>query len=143
MLKKLTHSIIVLAIVVNVSFAGGFQINEHGARAMAMAGAFTGLADDPSALFYNGAGLTQLSGTHIVAGVTLIAPSASFRGPSPAITEYSLQDQLFHPINFYITHQFDEKERRVASLSCPNRFNSSFIGKSNSIYMTPTIPFTR
>ena len=47
MLKKLTHSIIVLAIVVNVSFAGGFQINEHGARAMAMAGAFTGLADDP------------------------------------------------------------------------------------------------
>lgn len=152
MLKKLTHSIIVLAIVVNVAFAGGFQINEHGARAMAMAGAFTGLADDPSALFYNGAGLTQLSGTHIVAGVTLIAPSASFRGPSPAITEYSLQDQLFHPINFYITHQFDEKWYVGLGINNPyglgTRWDDDWVGKYlaldteiRTFYFTPTVAY--
>ena len=67
------------------TFGGGFQINEHGARAMGMSGAFTALANDPSALFFNGAGITQLSGTRFMIGATLISPKASFRGPSPAI----------------------------------------------------------
>ena len=38
-------------------FAGGFQINEHGARAMALGGAFTAIANDASAVYWNAAGL--------------------------------------------------------------------------------------
>jgi hypothetical protein len=39
-----------------------------GARPMAMGGAFTGVADDESALFYNPAGVSSLEGRHFIAG---------------------------------------------------------------------------
>ena len=56
--------ILILTISASTLFAGGFQLNEHNARAMALGGAFTALSNDPSAIYFNAAGLTQLSGTH-------------------------------------------------------------------------------
>jgi long-chain fatty acid transport protein len=61
---------VILFAISKFTFAGGFQINEHSARAMGMAGAFTGLANDASAVYFNPAGITQLSGTNFLAGVT-------------------------------------------------------------------------
>lgn len=96
-------------------YAGGFQLNEHGARAMAMAGAFTGLANDASALYFNPAGMTQLTGTHFMAGVTLITPSASFTGPKPPLSptlgpnqKWDMESQVFNPINVYVTQQVSD-----------------------------------
>ena len=97
----------VMIFTINI-FGSGFQINEHGAKAMAMAGAFTGLADDPSAVYYNPAGIVNLQGTHFAAGVTLISSSSSFRGPSPAIDEYELNPQVFTPFSFYYTQQLSD-----------------------------------
>jgi len=37
----------------------------HGAKAAGMSTAFIGLADDPSAIFHNPAGITQLEGTRV------------------------------------------------------------------------------
>jgi long-chain fatty acid transport protein len=34
-------------------FGSGFETHEQGAKAVAMGGAFTAQADDPSAVFYN------------------------------------------------------------------------------------------
>lgn len=104
-MKKLIPLFLITILYTGTISAGGFQINEHGARAMAMAGAFTGLANDPSAVFFNPAGITQLTGTNIMAGVTFIKPISTFRGPSPSVTEWELEDQIFNPINFYVTHQ--------------------------------------
>jgi long-chain fatty acid transport protein len=59
----------------------GFGINEHSARAMGMAGAYTAIAEGPSAIFFNPAGLAALRGLQLEAGLTFIAPSASYRGP--------------------------------------------------------------
>jgi len=41
---------------------------QAGARPMAMGGAFTGVADDESSLYYNPAGVTALEGKHFIAG---------------------------------------------------------------------------
>ena len=90
-------------------FASGFQINEHGARGMAMAGAFTALALDGSALYFNPAGLTQLDGTQIMLGATLISPSVSFRGVAPSVDETSMESALYTPINVYVTHKLNKK----------------------------------
>jgi long-chain fatty acid transport protein len=91
-------------------FAGGFQINEHGARAMALGGAFTGLANDPSAVYFNPAGLTQLKGTRFYFGTTAISPSATYTsGTNSNARDYEMKGQLFTPINFYLTHKFGSK----------------------------------
>ena len=41
----------------SLALAAGFKINEQGAKAMAMANAFVAQADDPTALYYNPAGI--------------------------------------------------------------------------------------
>ncbi len=108
-MKKTVKLITVLFLISTHLFASGFQINEHGARGMAMAGAYTAVALDGSAMFYNPAGLSQLSGTQFVLGTTLISPSATFRGVTPDIDEYQMESALFTPINIYITHQLSDK----------------------------------
>ena len=76
---------------------------------MSMGGAFTALANDPSAIYFNPAGITQLLGTNIIGGATFILPNSSFRGPFPAITESKLEPKIFYPIHLYASHQINDK----------------------------------
>ena len=59
--------------------AGGFLLAEEGAPATGMVGAFAAKADDPSAIFYNPAGIARMRGLHIYAGGMLLVgqPAAS------------------------------------------------------------------
>lgn len=59
--------------------AGHFGLN---ARTMGMAGAFTGVADDVSALYYNPGGLTQLEGLSLASGFLVGAPALDEDGRS-------------------------------------------------------------
>jgi long-chain fatty acid transport protein len=104
-LKKIISAIFTIFLCYSQVFAGGFQLNEHGAKAMAMGGAFTAVANDPSAIYWNGAGLTQLWGTNFILGSTLIAPASSFRGVAPQITEYKTQSQTFFPVHFFASQR--------------------------------------
>ncbi|MEE9430242.1 MAG: outer membrane protein transport protein [Melioribacteraceae bacterium] len=108
-MKKLLTLALVFFLFTSNYFASGFQINEQGSRAMAMGGAFAGLANDASAMYFNPAGITQLTGTHFLGGVTLISPSSTFRGPSPSIEESKLKPHIFNPIHLSITHQINDK----------------------------------
>jgi len=107
--KKLHTIAIMLMFLASNYYASGFQINEQGSKAMAMGGAFTGLANDVSALYFNPAGITQLTGTNILGGITLISPSSSFRGPFPSINETKLTKQIFNPVHFGLTQQINDK----------------------------------
>ena len=117
--KMLVSITTILVVMASTLFSGGFQINEHSARAMSMAGAFTGLADDASALYFNPAAITNLEGSQVMAGATLIIPTATFRGIAPEVTEYELEAQYFNPINFYFTHKFNDKFAAGFSVNNP------------------------
>ena len=107
-MKKTIIALISILFCFNHAFAGGFQLNEHGARAMGMGGAFTAVADDPSAIYWNGAGLTQFWGTRFLLGFSYIAPASSFRGVAPQITEYKTSAQQFFPVHFFASHRIDK-----------------------------------
>ncbi|RKX27711.1 MAG: hypothetical protein DRP45_00385, partial [Candidatus Zixiibacteriota bacterium] len=82
-IRRFTQIILVIAVIVtimasatlarNVNASAGtsgfsfLKINV-GARAVAMGGAFTGLADDESSLYYNPAGIAALEGRRFIAG---------------------------------------------------------------------------
>ncbi len=104
---KLITFVIFFALGIHTALAGGFQLNEQNARAMAMGGAFTAISDDPSAVYFNAAGMTQLSGINFMLGTTLIAPTFSFRGVSPNITEYDAAKQTFFPTHFFATYKYN------------------------------------
>jgi long-chain fatty acid transport protein len=92
--------------------AGGFAIYEQGARAMGRASAFVASPDDPSAIFYNPAGLALLDGTQIYFGGTIILPSADFAGAAPfpgAGVSETMEGQTFLPPNLYVSHRLNEK----------------------------------
>jgi long-chain fatty acid transport protein len=56
------------------SIAAGFRLPDQDAAAMGMASAFVGQADNPSAVWYNPAGITNLDGVRMSAGVEAIYP---------------------------------------------------------------------
>lgn len=60
----------------------GFRILQQGAAATGQSGAFIAQADDPSAIYYNPAGMTQLKGIQTYLGMNLLGGSTSFAGPS-------------------------------------------------------------
>ena len=56
----------------------GFRVLDQGANATAQGAAFSAQADDPSALHYNPAGMTQLPGLQLYFGTSLISGDTSF-----------------------------------------------------------------
>ncbi|ACS80091.1 OmpP1/FadL family transporter [Maridesulfovibrio salexigens] len=89
--------------------AAGFAIYEWGARGNALGGAVVAKADDPSAIAWNPAGITQLEGTHIQAGVAMISPkmdlTTTYNGVS---TKSSMTENSYFPPSAYITHQIND-----------------------------------
>ena len=105
-------------------FAAGFHIREQGAKAMGMGNAFVAQADDPSALFFNPAGIAFQKGTQISLGVTTIfVPETEFKGStklgnssaSPALgvevtgVDEKARKDVFFPPNFYFTHTMENR----------------------------------
>ena len=88
-------------------FGNGFYIYEQGAKAVGMGGAFTAQADDPSAIFYNPAGISQLKGTQVMFGVSPIMPSASFESDSGR--KWHAEDHTWIIPHFYATHKLTDK----------------------------------
>ncbi|HPN37123.1 MAG TPA: outer membrane protein transport protein [Melioribacteraceae bacterium] len=132
MRKSLLSGMMLILLSANL-FASGFQINENGARAMGMANAFTGLANDASAVFFNPAGMTQLKGTNFSAGVSLIAPMTKFTGPNQAKDEYKLKSNVFTPFTLYISHQLTDDIFVGLSVNNPyglgTEWNSDWAGR--------------
>ncbi len=93
-------------IVSVAALGGGFQLNEHGARAMAQAGAFAARAYDPSAMYFNPAGLAWQDMPAFYGGVTAIIPTVSFYGPLQNNTNQKTESpaQFFNPVNFYFAY---------------------------------------
>jgi long-chain fatty acid transport protein len=77
-MKKTCLGLLVVLLSASGLLAYGLNLNGFGARAMAMGGAFVGLADDYTAVFWNPAGLAQLKkGTFGLVGHGLL-PSSDY-----------------------------------------------------------------
>ena len=107
--NKFLSAAVVVMLVTTTSFvfAGGYQINEHGARAMGMGGAFVALASDASAIYFNPAGMAYQTGIGVLVGGTMIMPSTSFTSATPARPEAKMVSQTFFPPNLYFTYNMD------------------------------------
>lgn len=96
---------LLLVVVAAPAYAAGFGIFEHGAKGMGTAGAFTGQADDGSALFHNVAGIGFQKERSVSVGTTFISlGNSEFTGaaPFPGPTATAQQkDQILFPSHAY------------------------------------------
>ena len=94
--------------------AAGFSIFEQGARGMGFAGAFTAVANDPSAIFHNAGGVGVPEGQEpLPRAAPSSSPSFDFAGDDPfpgaGVAETSDSSRLDIAIPaVYYTHQFSE-----------------------------------
>ena len=79
------------------SFAEGFRVIDHGAAATGQGAAFSAQADDPSALHYNPAGMTQLQGIQFSAGTLLIGGSIEFKSAQGPTVDGDLGGSIANP----------------------------------------------
>ena len=95
-----------LLLVPAASFGAGFALFEHGARAVGIGGAFGATADDPTAIYFNPAGIAFLEGTQFALGTELITESSTFNGANPYPGQgYSvdMKKQIFVLPQLYLT----------------------------------------
>ena len=113
--------IIFFSIVANIAFAGGFQLNIQGTKAVGIGGAFTGKCTDASALYFNPGGLMNLKSQNLIFGTHIIVPSVSLQ------TDY--YDNINQttgnatPVHFYYSGRY--KEKLAYGLGVNNQFGSA------------------
>jgi long-chain fatty acid transport protein len=89
-----------------------------------MAGAFTAVADDPSAMYWNPAGLAFQNdkGVQLMAGITLISPEQTFYGADPypgAGYSVEQESQTFFPPHAYLVVPLGDRTTFGFSLTTP------------------------
>ncbi|MGB3097548.1 MAG: OmpP1/FadL family transporter [Candidatus Deferrimicrobiaceae bacterium] len=104
--RRVLALLVVLLFSATSAMAGGFRIPEAGAKAMGMGFAFTAQADDPSAIYFNPAGIVQLEGDNLKVGMTYIkANGASFSGITPLTGPVS-RSETQKDLNFFVPNMF-------------------------------------
>ncbi len=94
--------------------ANGFDIYEQGAKAVALGGAFTAQSDDPSAIFFNPAGITQLDGTQVSLGISPVLATTTFQSDGNLLMgsfpgdKTKVNDHTWWIPNGYLTHKIND-----------------------------------
>jgi long-chain fatty acid transport protein len=111
--RRLVYSFLIVVFVLFLStpvFGAGFALYEGSARGNVLGAGLTATADDPSAVFYNPAGITQLKGTQVMLGATFIAPMTDVKTTSGGVqTTTETEGNVWIPPHGYITTQLSEK----------------------------------
>ena len=84
------------------SHALGIRLFDHDAFATARGDAFVATADNPSAIYYNPAGISQLSGQNLRGGVNFLSLDLGFE--DHAGRKYSSRDAIVPVPGFYYTY---------------------------------------
>ncbi len=110
--------ILILFILSFNLLGSGFAVPEQSARSVAMGNAYTSIADDPSAIFYNPAGINQMTGLNFDIGLTTLIPSNTFKSDTTDKTTETNFKTFYMP-QFNITYKINPKMSAGFGFSAP------------------------
>jgi long-chain fatty acid transport protein len=121
-----------------LSLGSGFALYEAGARSSALAGAVVARADDLSAIFYNPAGLTQLSGCQVMGGMTAFFPRTEIVTHAGSVATPNLMETNgFVSPHFFTSYQASNRVWLGLGVFSPfglgTQFNSGWPGNVSNI----------
>lgn len=89
------------------SYAVGFRLPNQDPEGIARGNAFVATADNPSAIYYNPAGISQLQGQHFQAGLYYVSASTRYTSSTGATAK---TDTTFQPVpQMYYVRSFEDK----------------------------------
>src|SRR5512141_2677713 len=78
---KVAISLTILGFLRADTQAVGFRLPNQDPEAIARGNAFVATADNPSAIYYNPAGITQLEGNNLRAGIYFVSAGIDYTSP--------------------------------------------------------------
>ncbi len=124
-MKKMLLVLLTVTICFSI-FANGFNLNTVGARAFGMGGAMVGLADDPTAFYWNPAGLAS-QGNHIQLGVHDIIPTLTYENQAAMIDAETEANHYPPPFAFW-NHKLNEQMAIGLGLCVPSAIGAEWDG---------------
>jgi long-chain fatty acid transport protein len=111
-LHKYLPAVLISGVCAGRLFANGFGILNQDAFATARGQAFVATADNPSAIYYNPAGIAQLTGDNVRGGVGGYYLNSTFIAgadqPNPGVTYHSAAYHYAAVPDGYYTHTFED-----------------------------------
>ena len=100
---QLAGTVVILSSAAVSTYATGFDLPDQDAFAIGRGMAFVATADNPSAIYYNPAGISQLEGNNLRAGIYGVYVDPSYTPPGSGHT-YHNEDKLHGIPQFYYTY---------------------------------------
>ncbi|MFH1477107.1 MAG: outer membrane protein transport protein [Verrucomicrobiota bacterium] len=121
---RFTVVVVIFALISGTHvFAGALSTSGQGSRPVSMGGAFTAVADDGACIYYNPAGMSQINGTDIEVGMSLILPKIKYEMQNGAVQEST--KAAFGPSLFF-THAFTDKFNAGLGIYSPYAREANF-----------------
>ncbi len=119
-------------------YGSGFSLYEAGARASALMSTMVARADDPSAIFFNPAGLVQLPGFQVMGGFSFIIPHTEIVTQSgPFNNNTFLDSQMVLVPHFFATYKLTDRVWLGLGVNSPFgldiKYNENWPGRFNVI----------
>ncbi len=105
-MKKLLAVLLVTAFCADISYGAGFALYEYSGRSTAMGGAVMASSAEAASLASNPALITELEGTQVQLGGTVVTAHAK---TTVAGSARELQRDVWYLPNFYITHKWSDE----------------------------------
>lgn len=119
-------------------YGSGFGLFEAGARGSALMGTMVARADDPSAIFYNPAGLVQLPGFQVMGGFSFIVPRVEIVTHFGGVDTPTLMDSHVSAVpHLFATYRVTDRVWLGLGLNAPFglgiKYNDDWLGGVNVI----------
>lgn len=90
------------------AYGSGFGIFTQGATELGQANASVAHTSGPSAVYFNPALMSQLSGTQVEIGTTLVAPDREFSSAATGLGA-QVDSTVYFPSNLYLSHALNQQ----------------------------------
>lgn len=107
LLAVVTAAGLIVALSQSPAHGAGFALLQQGTAAMAQGNAFVAEANDPSAIFYNPAGLNQLKRPEIYIGTTYNYPDREYHGPGGEFSQTN--HRIYRCPSVYLVYPFHDR----------------------------------
>ncbi|MHB0995896.1 MAG: OmpP1/FadL family transporter [Elusimicrobiales bacterium] len=136
-------NIIVLIVAVLMGLAGsvnaaGFRLADQDAKATGMANAFTSVADNASAVWYNPAAITDLEGNNVSLGTILVMRTMEHKNEVGSTATDEIKEKTHIPPHFYTTFKKSDKLSFGLGVNAPFGLSTEWDATTANTKLTAT-----